>query len=194
MTTALLPFAYILSSCAAEEVQLLCGELRDAGTYGDSGLHAGRSDSPGHRSSERTFAASDGDFEFRHLQLGLYELRVVDEAGKVITRRNVDVRPQAAPLLIALPERKAQAPGGTVSIARLRHRPVKRAFKAMAAGRRFMERNHYEQALVALTQAARIDPEYPEAQANPGASLLKSHRPAQALRVLQRAVEPRSGS
>jgi tetratricopeptide (TPR) repeat protein len=78
-------------------------------------------------------------------------------------------------------------PGG-VSVRRLAHKPPNKARKEFHLGIQDWQKGRSDQALLHLSEAARLDPDYMEAQAELGAVYAQTGRASQALDHFERAL------
>jgi tetratricopeptide (TPR) repeat protein len=126
---------------------------------------------------DRTFrqqadVASDGLFWFRSIPNGEYQVRVLTRYGDELASTVASVGQFGAPLEIRLPRNKLQKPGsGTVSIQQLNHPPSKQVQKLLDSGRRLIQDQHYDGAVARFREAAKDDPDCPQAHADLGMAL-----------------------
>jgi tetratricopeptide (TPR) repeat protein len=144
-----------------------------------------------HRSVDRVYAATDGSFEIGNVPSGMYELRVSTPFGEVLVRADADVRQHGTQFIVQLPARKPenQPAGESVSVATLRHKPVKAAWKAARDAQARSEKGDHAGAEKLLRKATELDPEYASAFTNLGAQYIRLQRPAEAEAAFRRALE-----
>jgi Tfp pilus assembly protein PilF len=114
---------------------------------------------------------TDGSFEFRHIEPGMYQVIVMGQHGDEIRGNVVSLSEQSN--RISIPLRVAPEPHrGTVSLRRLGHKPPKQAQKEFRKAEESLRRGDAETAIAHLRQAVAIDPQYLEAQNNLGVRYL----------------------
>ena len=121
---------------------------------------------------------STGDFDFRDVPLGDYELKVTTFQGDVLHSEHVFVS-AAERIFVRLspPSVERAAPGGaaTVSGARLQHNPPAKARKEFSRAAKASRENDPVAAVAHLTKAVTLDPEYMEAHYDLGVQYLRTH-------------------
>src|SRR5262249_14223833 len=135
--------------------------------------------------------ANDGSFEIRHVPRGRYQVQLVNELGDVLDHTTADANPNnIVPVLLTLrAPLQPKASGETVSVARLRHTPARKAMQAVVAAQQYPARGDLAIATDDLRKAVRLDPEFAEAHANLGVALIRSGHPDEAEKEFRRAVE-----
>ncbi len=119
----------------------------------------------------------DGNFEFRHIPAGDYQLFVVTQSGDIVQQEFVTLNPQLTQINVRLAStlKRPSAPG-TVSMTQLRHPPERKAFQAFAAAQRFAAAGSPEKAAQELEKAVRISPEFADAYSNLAVQHMRMHR------------------
>ena len=176
--------------CAAQVVPRVEGEIVPSGGVDLTQLTVRLESSESRNIPEKTYPASNGGFAFRDVPTGYYVLRILDASGNEITSQLISVSPASPPLTVRLPEYRSVAPmAGTISVARLRHRPNARALRATADAQRFAESGDSLRAVASLEKAVALDPQFAEARGNLGAEYAKLGRFERAAQELQLAIE-----
>jgi Flp pilus assembly protein TadD len=152
--------------------------------------------STGSNKIDEAWVSPSGEFEFTRASSGRYFLMLKDRMGNTITQQHVAVGSNSGPLNITMPKvEEAEAAGtGTVSVARLKHKPNKKAVKEFRRAAEALEKKQYEEATALLEKAVEIDPHYMEAHTNLGACYLRAGKTGEAIASLRRAVELDPGS
>lgn len=124
---------------------------------------------------ERADVTADGSFGFRQLPTGDYEVHVSTLYGTELISTVESITPGAAPMEIRLGQSKLQRPpSGTVSIQQLTHPPSKQVRKLLDSGQRLFHAQHYDDAVARFSEAAKDDPDCPEAHADLGLAMTKT--------------------
>jgi tetratricopeptide (TPR) repeat protein len=124
---------------------------------------------------EHVDVASDGSFGFRAIPQGDYELRVTSIYGTELVSTIESIGPGSPPAEIRLQEPKLEKPvSGIVSVKELIHPPSKQVRKLLDSGHKLFEAEHYDDAVARFREAAKDDPECPEAHADLGMALTKT--------------------
>ncbi|HEY1497878.1 MAG TPA: tetratricopeptide repeat protein [Candidatus Solibacter sp.] len=132
----------------------------------------------------------DGNFEFRRIPAGDYQLFVVTQHGDIVQQEFVTLNPQLTQINVRLPltAKRPSAPG-TVSMTQLRHPPDRKAFQSFTAAQRFAAAGSPEKAAEELEKAVRISPEFADAYSNLAVQHMRMHRFQDAVTELTRALE-----
>ncbi|HWR53646.1 MAG TPA: tetratricopeptide repeat protein [Bryobacteraceae bacterium] len=145
---------------------------------------------------DRTATSLSGQFLFRNLQLGDYQVRVTDAQGNVVSQEFVRVSGSMDHVSLQLPERRTdRPPQGTVSVQQLgRIKIPKAARKEFDKGVAAAGKSDSEGAIKHYRKALEIAPDYMEAHTNIAVRLLESQQTQEAVQHLERAVELDPGS
>ncbi len=157
----------------AASVPLVTGEILGlGGAHNEAQLYAELAEQGAVR---QRVTVHRGEFEFRAVEPGRYELRITDAHGEPLAQDFVTISgPAAAPLQIRLREVRRERPvSGVVSLARLRHRPPRKAAAEYVKGSRALERGEYGRAAEHFEKAVSMDPAYLEAHNNLGSCRLR---------------------
>ena len=132
----------------------------------------------------------DGSFEFRGVPEGIYTLHVLNQSGEELMSQPLNVGSMVnPPIAVKLPGAAPARPTGqTTSLARLRHRPNRRALEAARTAQKFAESGAREQALAAWEEAVAADPEFSDAHGNLGAQYARMGRASEAAAEFRRAI------
>lgn len=130
-----------------------------------------------------------GEFELPHMPVGLYTLRIVDSQGNELVSQQITLGPANPTITVKLPGEKAVRPSGeTTSVARLRHKPTKRALQAAVKAQRFSESHKYDRAAIEWKKAVDEDPDFSEAHTNLGAQYVRLQRLREAAEEFRKAI------
>lgn len=145
---------------------------------------------------DRTAVSMSGQFEFRSVPVGDYQVRLTDGRGNVVGQEFVNITGTLDHVSFQLPENRIQRPpDGTVSVHQLgRAKIPKPARKEFEKGVKAAEKSDSEGAIEHFRKAVEIAPDYMEAHNNLGARLLKAGQAKDAVPHLERAVELDPGS
>ena len=179
-----------VSLCAAQTAVEFEGEL-EAAAGASPGRLSARLDGMGGATPPAVAQVGwDGRFRFRDVSAGSYTLHIIDEYGDEIAAQPVTVSPLMATLSIRLPERTVRQPvGGTVSVARLRHKPPAKARRAYDRAAKLSQAGEWERAAAELEQAVAVDPEFEEARNDLGTQYARLGRYAEAVVQFRLALE-----
>jgi Flp pilus assembly protein TadD len=137
----------------------------------------------------RAVVASDGTFEIRGLDPGVYNVVVRTRSGAVLHEQTLDIAALAAPLVIELAETKGERPaGGPVSVTELSHPTPKQAMKLEAHAMHLAGGAQHAKAAAELEKALRIAPEFADARNDLGVQYAALGRHEDALAQFQAAV------
>jgi tetratricopeptide (TPR) repeat protein len=144
---------------------------------------------------DRTATSLSGQFEFRSLPVGDYQVRLTDAQGNVVRQEFVHVSGSLDHVSFQLPESRAdRPPHSTVSVQKLeRHKIPKAARKEFEKGVS-AAKSDSQRAIEHFRKALDIEPDYMEAHTNLGARLIREDKPQEAAQHLERAVELDPGS
>jgi tetratricopeptide (TPR) repeat protein len=142
-----------------------------------------------HNVTIRADVQSDGDFSLRGVPYGDYTLRVTTYYGNVLIQQLVNIHEHTVPLEIRLPSASRPAPGGTVSLAKLRHPPARKAIDAAIYAQRLSTSGRYDRAAGELERAVQISPDYADAHTNLGVVYLHVGRFEDAHAEILRALD-----
>jgi Tfp pilus assembly protein PilF len=142
-----------------------------------------------------TDADTAGNFEFRNVPSGDYQIRLTDFAGNVLAEQsvhlippvwfvNIDLRPDNAPAPAG-----GSAGGGVVSLAELQHKVPGKAAKEFEKASKAARKGDNEAAIAHLQKAIEIDPGYIQAYNNLGARYLRAQEYDKAAEEFLRALE-----
>jgi predicted Zn-dependent protease len=168
----------------------LNGEIQgDFDSY--SGLQVELAASTSNNFVERVQVAPNGQFEFRSVPLGTYEIRVLGPQNELVKRELIHVSDTFNFVTVRLSERKQVATkgDGTVSLAQLKHRPPKKAMQELLKSEKLRKKGDHQGAIGALLRAVEYDPEYMEALNNLGCRYMETQEPAQAAKYFQQALK-----
>ncbi len=144
--------------------------------------------SDGH--SYTSMASASGTFIIDGVAAGTYEVRVVNNTGRLLHRTLTTVDGMFNDLSIALPQPVGDRPvTGTISVDRLRHRVPHKAAKAFRRAATAADKGDTGEAESQLRQAVQVDPDFYEAHAALGAILLNRGAPRQSLEHFNRAAK-----
>ena len=160
------------------------------GPRDQSGISVELVDASHHLAVDKATLSQNGVFEFNHVATGTYEIRVVDQDGRVLRSEHYVVNQMGGDITIALPDTTTEKPtGDSVSVARLKHQVPNKAKKAFAAAQKRFEAHDLAGSADRLREAIALDPEYLEAHNNLGCRLLSMGRNEEAIASFQRAIE-----
>lgn len=117
---------------------------------------------------DKTMVNRDGQFQFRSVREGQYELRIVTRMGDVVRRDFVTVREPLGPIFIELPPRTTTRSGGTISAKALARVIPKAAREHFVRADKAAKKQRFPEAIAHLREAVAIFPEYLEAWNNLG--------------------------
>lgn len=192
----LLPFVYLANVTLSAQFTATLHRGEIVGGEG-RGVAEGRLqveiyDSSSHTIIDRVPVTSGGSFEFRAQSSpssSAYDVRVVNQNGDVLRQeRFVSGFSNSVPLRLTLSNQPvaARPAAGSVSVGRLRHKPLKKAMKEYDRG---LKSRDSAEAIAHLRKAAELDPEFVEAWNNLGTRLIQLGLPAEAESVLRRATQ-----
>lgn len=143
-----------------------------------------------HRSqSQVVFLAADGSFEFRQVETGCYNVRVL--AGpyrQPIYEENTLLNTHSATLELRIKTKIVARPmEGRVSARQLMNPPPARAIKALHDAQRFASKGETEKAIEQYHRTLDLHPSYAEAHVNLAVQLVQAGRLEEALTELHQA-------
>jgi len=160
-----------------DEAPVLAGEVAGAPERLGRGYAVALEDMTGRRAAGPADVQPDGAFQFRHVPVGDYIVKLETCFGEVIRQDFVNVRARNEPLVIQWPKKAAaRPPSGGVAAARLQHPPAKKALQAFLAAQNFSNSGRYEDAARELERAIAISPGYADAHSNLGAQYMRLGR------------------
>lgn len=120
---------------------------------------------------ERVIVEPDNTFEFHSASPGMHLLQVVDSAGRVLYRDNVNISNGTGELTVRISEPPANpgSAGGVVSLQQLQHKVPHAARKAFQKGQQAETKHNLLQARGLFQQAIAEDPEFADAYNELGA-------------------------
>lgn len=143
----------------------------------------------GGRAPVRAFVGPTGEYDFREVPAGTYQIRLVDGHGEVLCREVVNAINGVNQLNLDLRDRMSASPsGGTVSLKRLRHRAPKQAIKFMQKAEECHRKGQNDKAVEWLAKAVEIDPELMEAQNSLACRYLEMKNHAKAIEHYRKAL------
>jgi Flp pilus assembly protein TadD len=192
----LILFSPLISPVLADGSGTIAGEVRCEQCKIYAGMYVELSGNSGAvEATKQADIGSDGRFELSAVPYGNYKIAVVDQRGVELKRELVIVNNSLTSVLITLNKPKTQKPGtGTVSLAKLKHKPVKAAVKAFNKAVDKTKEGRTDEAIVLLKKAIELDPEYMEAHNNLGARYLVSRQAEKAIPEFRKAIELDPGS
>jgi Flp pilus assembly protein TadD len=193
---ALVLFGALISPLLADESGTIAGEVRCEQCNNFTGMYVEVSNtSAGFQAASQAEVSSNGHFEFRGIPYGNYTLTVFNANGVAMKRELAVVSGGFTNSVITLNTNKTQKPGtGTVSVARLKHKPVKAAVKAFNKAVEKTHKGDTQGAIALLEKAVKLDPDYMEAHNNLGARYLVSKQVERAIALFRKAIELDPGS
>ncbi|MBC7925060.1 MAG: tetratricopeptide repeat protein [Bryobacteraceae bacterium] len=150
-----------------------------------------------HRQIATGLIGPNGSFEMPGVAAGNYTLTVRSGEGETLHSEHLVSNAFPARVNVRLPPETQKGSvllglSGSVSLHRLSHKVPRSARKEYEKSIRVG--NDHEQAILHLVKAVAIDPEFVEALNNLGSRYIATKRPAEALKVLQQAIDVDSGS
>jgi tetratricopeptide (TPR) repeat protein len=142
-------------------------------------------------SNDRAYVGPNGSFEFQNLTRGVYEIRVLNSKGTILKRELVTAGDGNNRVTVNVPEQEETSAtgGGTVSVHQLRHQVPKKARKELLRATQLTKEGKSREAITALENALRIDPECMEAQNNLGVRYIELRQPDKAAVHFRKALE-----
>jgi Flp pilus assembly protein TadD len=142
-------------------------------------------------SNERAYVGPNGSFEFQNVARGVHEIRVLNASGTVLKRELITAGDGNMRVTVNVPEQEeTPADGdGTISVHQLRHRVPKKARKELLRAQQFTRQGKARDAVAALENALRIDPECMEAHNNLGVRYIELRQPDKAAVHFRKALE-----
>ena len=181
-------FVCLLAAHCLAQSASLSGVVRTR-TPGDLSHLVVRLETGNPGNTEQAMVGVGGDFRFFHVALGTYSLVVADEMGNEITREPINVQQSNPEVRVQLPDPSpAGKPGGTISVAQLRHTPPLRAFQAAVKAERLSAARDYSGAAAQLEKAVALDPAFAEAHSNLGSQYVRLGQPSRAIAEFERAI------
>lgn len=175
--------------CVAQTGRHLRGEIHSETPAELSWLTVKIEEPTSRQNAEVTYVNVAGEFEFRNIPEGTYTLRVIDHRGNEVTSQPLSVGPANSITIVQLPAvPEARPTGETTSIARLQHRPSKRALDDGRKAQKFAESGDYGRAAIEWKKAVEADPDFSEAHGNLGAQYSRLGRAAEAVAEFERAI------
>lgn len=143
-----------------------------------------------HLAVERTIVGPQGSFEFRNVNEGDYELRILTEFGETVTQQQITVRPMNDTITIRLNlPRSERPPSGRISLARLQHKVPKKAQKEYEKAQARLQAHDIDGSLLHLQTAVSLDPDFMEAYNNLGCRYLELGRYQQAITAFRQSLK-----
>jgi tetratricopeptide (TPR) repeat protein len=137
----------------------------------------------------RAEVASDGTFDLRGLDPGVYNVVVLTLSGTVLQEQTLDIAALASPLVIELAGTKGgRPPSGPVSVTQLWHPPPKRAMQMAARAMHLADAGQHAKAAAELEKSLQIAPEFADAHNALGVQYVALGRHEDALAQFQAAV------
>ena len=173
--------------CFAQAGNMFQGEVQGPAT--DRGplwveLEAGAAGGGPHRA----FVSPDGRFSISDVPAGNYRVRILDASGNELAAQAITVG-LGVPTLVTLPPAAPERPSGaTISVARLRHHPPKRAWQSLLKAQHLSEKGRHEAAAAALEKAIALDSEFIEAHANLGVEYTRLGQYGRAAAEFRKAI------
>jgi Flp pilus assembly protein TadD len=190
-------FSALISPLSADDTGSITGEVRCEQCNNFTGMYVVLSGDSG-GSMQGMLQADvgiDGRFEVRDIPCGNYTVSLVSERGTELKRTLVMVNGSYTTVSMNLNNPKAQQPGtGTVSVTRLKHKPVKAAVKAFNKSVSKTKSGDFTEAIALLEKAVELDPEYMEAHNNLAVRYMVSDQVELATPHLRKAIELDPGS
>jgi len=181
-------FLCLVGFCRAQPSPTIEGEIVSDQPADFSHLTVRLEDSQ-HRDAPITASVTlHGEFRLSGVPNGLYTLRVVDERGNDIASDLLNVSMVTHNVTVRLPSDATPRPGGPVSLARLSHKPDRRAFQAAIRAQKFADNGDRDEAVAALSKAVTLDPQFTDAWNNLGVEYIRATRYADAVSALEKAV------
>lgn len=123
---------------------------------------------------ERTDAAQDGSFMLRNLDMGRYEIRVVNGRGDVVRTDLVDVGSHTGQIDLRVPGISQDRPAsGTVSLRALAKPTPKKVRKALERSQKAFAKGDVQGSIDQLLKALKECPDCPEVHNNLGVRYMK---------------------
>lgn len=142
------------------------------------------------RRLEKVFTLPDGQFEFREVPAGQYELRITNGHGDAIRREFVSIRGDGAALVIRLDKTEQSQPvSGRVSVKRLMNRVPGKARREFVRAQRAAEKDDIQASIEHLQKAIAYHPDYIEAHNNLGVRYMHLGKFATAAAEFRKAAE-----
>jgi len=129
-----------------------------------------------------------GNFDLATPGNGIYQLQVFALDGTVIQTQSLTL-PNFGRLEIDLRPAGRSGPRESVSIARLQHKPSKKATQEFALARQMADKGEHTGAIEHLERALSIDPNYFEAMNNLGVEYTHLGKLPEARRIFEQAVQ-----
>jgi tetratricopeptide (TPR) repeat protein len=146
--------------------------------------------SQGQWPAQRVPVSLSGDFEIDDIAPGSYELRVIDDAQRVIQSQFIPIGSGGNRVIVHLPETKQERPvSGTVSVTQLHRKIPSKAMKEFKKAQDASEAGKAEESIEHLKKAIEIYPAYAEAYNNLGVRYLKLNQMELAAEQFQKAAE-----
>jgi tetratricopeptide (TPR) repeat protein len=168
----------------------VCGEVRSHADAGANDYLVELYDMRTHALIQRV-SVSRGQFQFDHVPLGSYWVRLVTAPGAPpLVEEYHQFDSGGAPLLLDVPEQAVSKPiSGTVSLNELLHPIAKKALRDAYEAQQFALANDVPKAIAKLEEAIRIDPSYRDAHLNLGVQYVHAGRAADAHAEFQKALD-----
>jgi predicted Zn-dependent protease len=149
---------------------MIRGELQSEGLLAANLLTVELVDSVSGRPVASDLVKRGGEFEFRMVTPGNYQVRVSDDAGRVLVSQFASIHDSTTALSIRLPRVQARAATatGTISVERLLHPIPEKAMREFVRSQRDIERGDIHSSIRHLSKAIAIAPGFMEAYNNLG--------------------------
>jgi tetratricopeptide (TPR) repeat protein len=178
-----------VSACVAQSFHPLRGQVSGEAQTDLSFLTVRLDVAGSHDRGATTMVSAGGDFMFLNVADGQYVLRLLNTAGDEIMSESVTVSSASPPISLQLPHSAAERPTGeTTSVARLRHRPNRRALSAAGKAQKFSESGAYARSAAEWQKAVEADPDFSEAHGNLGAQYARLNRFNEAADEFRKAI------
>ena len=132
-----------------------------------------------------------GEFEFRGLAPGQYQLRLTGAAGTVVYEESILINGVYQDLAIQIPSasKAGRSTDATISIRQLQHKVPREAQKEFEKGGRASSKGNQSDALDHFQRAARLDPEFADALHGMGVTHAALGQLQQAADEFQRTID-----
>lgn len=140
--------------------------------------------------TETTFVDPNGTFEFRSVQGGWHQLRVIGAGGAILHQETIFVNGTSQNLSIELASRPnpVRSADPTVSVQQLTHKIPAAARKAFQKGEQAIAKGNHQQAIECLREAVALDPQFADAFSELGAEEAATGDFQHAIEEFQKAI------
>lgn len=176
-------------ACAAQVTLNVRGEITGGSGVDLTHLEVRLESASAHEVVEKAYVNVTGDFEIRGVAAGIYTLRVMDEAENEITSQPVEVTQANSQIAVRIQNAPKGPTGESISVARLRHKPDKRAMSAAVKAQKLSQAGAHARAAEELEKAVTFDPQFTEARVNLGAEYMRAGRYEEAVAAFREAVK-----